>query len=225
MKYRGIIFDLDGTLLDTVEDLQVAANKALTDYGYRELSYDETMDCLGKGFEQLLIDGMNKDQRKESDLNLVESMLEIFKDEYHKTYMNKTKAYDGILSLLRQLQEAGIKMAINTNKGQAYAINLVDKYFSNIGFVTVVGAGAGYNKKPSPEGAEEILRLMSVGREQVLYVGDSQVDLKTAENCGLDCAYVSWGFRSPDQVANLHHKYRVDRPEELLDIIGMETTK
>lgn len=219
MKYKGIIFDLDGTLLDTVDDLMDAVNVTLDEYGYNKIDRDKTMSFLGNGFVKLIEEAANCDSDEKVNKDTLEKMLKTFEVAYDNCYMNKTKAYENVLEVLKKLQQLGIKMAINTNKRQSYAVNLVQKHFGEINFVTLIGEDKNINKKPAKDGAMIILQKMKLERKDVLYVGDSGVDLNTALNAGLDSCFVSWGFRTYEQIKDIKHNYEIDDIRNILKII------
>lgn len=222
MNYKGIIFDLDGTLLDTVDDLMYATNATLEKHGFNKIDRKKTMNCLGSGFLKLLEDAIGFNGNEENKDDILEKMLKTFEVEYEKCYLNKTKAYDNVLDVLKKLQSLGIKLAINTNKRQSYALNLIEKHFGDINFVKIIGENKEIKKKPSQEGALIILNEMNLKKEEVLYVGDSGVDLTTALNAGLDSCFVSWGFRTYEQIKDIKHKYNIDDIKQLLKIVKEE---
>lgn len=215
MKYKAVIFDLDGTLLDTSIDLNNAVNKALNEHGFEGISVAETISYLGNGFRVLI----KKSIKKEVSETVVDKVAESFKINYRKCFKDKTYIYDGILNLLLKLNEKGIKIAINTNKKQDYAEELVKDRFKNIKFEYVYGEDISYPKKPDPFILNKLVSDLGLLKSEVLFVGDSEVDLKTAYNAEVDSCFVSWGYRSYDQIKDIKHNYVVDNALNLENII------
>lgn len=214
-RYRGIIFDLDGTLLDTIADIADSCNKALDKHGYPGFSEEEYKVKVGNGFKILI----ERCVPQRTDDKTIDSILKSFAEVYHFNYLNKTAPYLGISELLNELNEMGIMLAVNSNKRDDYIKPIISKFFSNIPFVAVYGERKGIAKKPDPTTANEIVDLMGLEKGEVLYIGDSDTDMKTAVNAGLDGVGVKWGFRTLDELKKNGAKYTVSKPEEILEII------
>lgn len=215
MKYKGIIFDLDGTLLDTLEDITEAANHALAKHGYASFTPEEYKIKLGNGFKHLIVQSLQEDASDE-DLN---GLLISFSDYYMKNYLNKTKPYEGVDEMLDELICMGIKIGVNSNKRNDFVLKLVDKYFARIPFVGVFGERQGLPKKPDPYTAHELVNLMGFGYDEILYIGDSNTDIITAINANLDSIGVLWGFRGYDELKQTGAKYIVSKPKEIVNLI------
>jgi len=212
--YQAVLFDLDGTLLDTLEDLRDSTNYALSLWGYPERSLGEIRAFVGNGMRNLILravpDGLAAERQ--------EQVLEKFREHYLAHCRVKTHPYQGILELLRYLKEHGIAMAIISNKGDAAVKELARYYFAD--YIDVaIGEREGIRKKPAPDTVHEAMRILGVGREQTVYVGDSDVDRATAENAGLACISVTWGFRGREMLQKLNPEYLADRPEDIISIV------
>jgi phosphoglycolate phosphatase len=189
-KYTTVIFDMDGTLLNTLEDLQSSVNHAMRSCSFPEHSLENIRKFVGNGMERLLElavpDG--KENPKFSQA------FEAFKADYAIHCNDKTRPYDGVLELMRALKEHGIKMAIVSNKADFGVQKLLEIYFGEV--VTVaIGQRENLRKKPAPDMVWEALKELGAEKEEAVYVGDSEVDLATAGNSGLPCISVAWGFR------------------------------
>ncbi len=193
MKYKAAIFDMDGTILDTLEDLADAMNYELRKNGMPERTIDEVRRFVGNGIRKLV-------ERAAPEGTAERKIDEITADflEYYQANCEKaTRPYDGITELLRTLRRAGIKTAVNSNKADAAVQVLAGKYFAGL-FDTAVGEREGCARKPAPDSVNEILRRFNLPKEAAVYIGDSDVDLNTAKNAGLDFIGADWGFRGKD---------------------------
>lgn len=217
--YKGIIFDLDGTLLDTIEDLKDSVNDVMKIYGWKEHDTKACKQMVGNGFRKLIQRALPEEKQK--DETFLDEAVEQFSKAYQKRYLNKTIPYEGILKLLEALEEKGIKIAVNSNKRGDYTSALVNKYFSQFPWTAVYGEreSEGIPKKPDPSAALEIADLMKLPKEEVLYIGDSKTDMKTGQNAGMDTIGVSWGFRGRKELEENHASYVVDHPEDILKFI------
>ena len=211
---KGIIFDLDGTLLNTAEDLATASNRVMEDYGYPTYTTEEIMYKVGNGNRNLMLRCLPEDKEYQTD-----EALELFKKHYADCYMEKTRPYEGMPELLEKLSERGVLLAVNTNKLNEYCENLIKKNFPGIHFVKILGNVPGIPRKPDPAGVALILKEMNLSGEEVLYIGDSDVDIRTAGNAGVRSVWVSWGFRKLEDVLSAGPDALIDKPEELLDLI------
>lgn len=194
MKYKAVVFDLDGTLLNTLEDLTDSTNYALKKCGFKTRSLDEVRRFVGDGMP-LLIERALPENALKSDFD---KCYELFCRHYKTNMENKTAPYDGVCELLERLKERGLKLAIVTNKGDFAAQQLCDEMFPCVD--TVVGGSPELPKKPAPDGVYIALERLGVEKSQAVFVGDSQVDYKTAVNAGLDCISVLWGFREREEL-------------------------
>lgn len=212
---KGIIFDLDGTTLNTIYDIQDCVNIALKKFGYPEATYDEVRMGLGKGFLELINATAKNCNSEQEKLQICDCYRELYKNNY----AIKTKPYDGIIEVLETLQEKGIKLGVNSNKGDELTKNLIKKNFPNIKFVEVIGRRENHPLKPDPEAVYEILEKMDLKKEEVLYIGDSDVDMKTARNADLKSVGCLWGFRDLKTLQDEHADIIISNPKEILDLI------
>lgn len=214
--YKGIIFDLDGTLLNTLHDLSDSVNQALAEYGYESHSYDEYKQMIGGGFYNLIERSLPPEAKKKE---IIEQVLELFVSIYDKNYMNKTVPYEGMEELVDRLADKQVKIGVNSNKRGDYTRALMNKFFSEAGFVKIIGDGDGYPKKPDPKAALELAGAMGLEPGEVLYIGDSKMDMMTGENAGMDTAGVVWGFRGEDELRKYNATYIVKNPKEIENLL------
>ncbi len=214
MPYQTAVFDLDGTLLDTLEDLYLATNAALERHCLPRRSRDEVRLFVGNGVEMLIRRAVPASTDEETIL----AVLADFKTTYAAICEDHTKPYDGILDMLAALRERGIRVAVVSNKFDAATKKLCEKYFGDLVEVAI-GERAGVRKKPAPDTVYEALKELGVTAEGAVYIGDSDVDIQTARNCGMPCISVTWGLRDEDFLIENGAKALVDTPEKLLGVI------
>ncbi len=212
--YEAIIFDLDGTLLNTLEDLQDSVNYAMGKKGYPKRSLEEVRCFVGNGVEKLIMRAVPEGTSKEDTLQA----LEIFKRHYSVNSKNKTKPYDRIKELLAALKQQGFKMAIVSNKFDAAVKELNREFFAEY-IECAYGECESIRKKPNPDAVYKALEDLKVTKEQAVYVGDSDVDILTAKNSGLDCISVTWGFRNRQELEMKGAVSIIDEPMDLMDIV------
>ena len=211
---KFVIFDLDGTLLDTIADLASATNHALTQLGYPTHDTETIRTFVGNGINTLLERALPAEEQSEANIM---RMREHFIPYYDMHNADLSTPYPGIEALLQNLQEKGIEIAVASNKYQEATIKLVKHYFPNIKFADILGQRENIPVKPHPTIVFDILHKTSIDKEDVLYVGDSGVDMQTAQNAGVNAIGVTWGFRSREELEDLHPLAIIDKAEELLD--------
>ncbi len=214
MKYTTCIFDLDGTLLDTLEDLKNSVNYALLQKGYPERTVSQVRSFIGNGIPMLIKRAVPADT-PEADF---EETLAIFKAHYQIHLADNTCPYDGVPEALQTLKSNGIKLGVVTNKAHEAAVELVKKHFGNLIDVTI-GQKMSLPTKPDPSSLFEAMNLLESDAENVLYLGDSDVDVLTAHNAGVDCMGVSWGFRDRELLVSAGAEYVIDNPQEIIKIL------
>ncbi|MBQ7980652.1 MAG: HAD family hydrolase [Oscillospiraceae bacterium] len=190
MKYELAIFDLDGTILNTLDDLADSVNHVLAQHGFPLHTKDEVRMMVGNGILNLIKRALPKG----TEQGTVEAVFADFNAHYKLHSADKTKPYDGITEMLEQLKANGVKLAVVSNKADYAMQTLCEKYFSGF-FDAVAGEKQGVPKKPAPDGVNAILCKLGVERNKSVYIGDSDVDIQTADNAGLTCIAVDWGFR------------------------------
>ena len=214
MRYQTAVFDLDGTLLDTLEDLYLATNAALESHSLPRRSRDEVRMFVGNGVEMLIRRAVPSCTDEETTL----AVLADFKTTYAAICEDHTRPYDGILDMLRALREKGIRVAVVSNKFDAATKQLCQKYFGDLVEVAI-GERAGVRKKPAPDTVYEALKELGMTATGAVYIGDSDVDIQTAKNCGMPCISVTWGLRDKDFLLQSGAEILVDTPEKLLGVI------
>lgn len=210
---QAVIFDLDGTLLDTLEDLKDSVNAALSVQGFPERSLEEVRQFVGNGIRKLVERAVPQGTEKDK----TDVVFDAFRAHYIKHCEDKTKPYDGIEELLQELQEKGYKTAIVSNKADKAVKQLAKQYFPWIS--VAIGEREGIQRKPAPDSVFEALRLLGTDPGNALYVGDSEVDRETAKNAGLPCVSVTWGFREEELLRSLQPEYLIHEPAELWGIL------
>lgn len=210
-----IIFDLDGTLLDSIDDIASSMNKILSDYNLPQHSREAYCHFLGDGARILTQRSVPENVR---DTELMEDVLRDFTAFYdiHKT--DKTKPFEGMPETLEQLQLNGINLAVATNKPHHLVPDMMKFYYPTISFGSIMGNRNGCPVKPDPKIVYDILREQETEKENTLYVGDTAVDIETAKNAGLKSIGALWGFRTEEELKNAGADFLIDYPTELLHI-------
>ena len=214
-KYKGIIFDLDGTLINSIEDIVDSMNEVLNEYGMATFTLEEYKTKIGSGIRNLVKRSLPENTKEEE----IDEAVKLYEKFYEKNYLNKTKAYEGIDELLEKLVEMDIKLGINSNKKDNYTKELAKKIFKNIPFIKVFGEREGIPIKPDTTTMLEIVEAMELQPEEVLYIGDSDVDMITGKNANMDTVGVELGFRSKEELISSGATYIISTPKDLLDII------
>ena len=208
-----IIFDLDGTLLYTLQDLCDSTNYTLREFNMPERTIDEVKSFVGNGVKNLI----RRAAARETSEETIEEMFSCFKAHYDIHCMDKTKEYDGITDVLETLHERGYKLAIVSNKVDSAVKELNKEFFSKY-ITTAIGEKKGVRRKPAPDTVNEAMKELGVTPEEVIYVGDSDVDIATAGNAGVPVISVLWGFRERDFLEKCGATTFVEQPLELLDL-------
>ena len=213
MRYNTYIFDLDGTILDTLLDLANAVNFAMRSKGYPERTVDEVRSFIGNGIKVLIKravpQGTGEDDYAEA--------LEIFTKYYLEHIADYTKPYDGIIDVINELKKKGCKTAVVSNKAHFAAQAVVKDFFVDI-FDAVTGKMDEFPPKPEPDSLLYTIKMLGADKEKCIYIGDSDVDVLTAHNAGLECIGVTWGNRDEDVLLQSGAEYIAHRPKEILDI-------
>lgn len=204
-----VIFDLDGTLLNTLDDLAAAGNYVLANHGFPIHPVEAYKQFVGNGIRKLIERAVPQKVLENIDL---ESLFQEFMAYYSAHKMDKTMPYNGIIKLLEWLQNKGIKLAVASNKAHEAMEPLMQHYFPTIRFDVVLGHKPGANPKPSPDMVLEIMKKTRETNETTLYVGDSNVDMLTAANARLTKIGVLWGFRSRDELVDAGADYLLQQP-------------
>ena len=207
-----VIFDLDGTSLNTIADLANSTNYALKVLGYPIHEPDKYNFMVGNGINKLFERALPDGEKTEENVLRVRQEFVPYYDQHNA---DKSRPYPGVTELLETLQTAGMQLAVASNKYQAATEKLIAHYFPNIKFTAVFGQREGIPVKPDPIIVKEILQIAKVQEEETLYVGDSGVDMQTAINAGVTSCGVTWGFRPRTELESFHPDHIVDNAEEI----------
>ena len=206
MAFRAVLFDMDGTVLDTLEDLWAAVNVSLERFSLPPVSLEQVRAGLGNGAAHLISCCAPEE--------LQEPVLQFYKSWYDAHCCIRTRPYPGILPLMERLKARGVQLAIISNKPDPAVQELARAFFPGL-LQTAVGESAEVRRKPNPDAVLAAVRRMGLPLADCVYVGDSEVDIQTASNAGLDCISVSWGFRSREQLLAAGAEKIADTAEEL----------
>jgi phosphoglycolate phosphatase len=217
LKYPGIIFDLDGTLLDTIEDLADSMNQVLTDLGFPTHTIGAYKYFVGEGVEPLIRRALPEDQLRPE---LVDQCLGALREEYSRRWENKTRPYAGIPDLLDRLNGMGLRMAILSNKLDHFTRIMVAKLLPRWKFDPVFGARPAVPKKPDPAGALEIAQALHLAPNHFVYLGDTGIDMKTASAAGMVPVGALWGFRPAEELKDQGAKWLIEKPADLIALIA-----
>lgn len=211
-EYDTYIFDLDGTLLYTLDDLTNSVNHAMTEFGLPEHSTEDVRRMVGNGIKKLIERAIPNGKENQQYENIYSSFME----HYLKHNLDTTKPYDGIIETLDALKKRGKKMAVVSNKYYKATEELCRHFFRD--YIDVaIGESEKVRKKPAPDSVFEAIKRLGVSKEHCVYVGDSEVDIETAKNSGLPCISVLWGFRDRDFLLKHGAQTFIENPEEILN--------
>ncbi|MGM9968809.1 MAG: HAD family hydrolase [Anaeroplasma sp.] len=214
MKYKLAIFDLDGTILDTLEDLKDSLNYILKKNNFPERSLIEVKSFIGNGIRKLI----ERSVPTNTTTFIIDNIYNEFNNFYKIHCADKTKPYDGIIDLLNKLKNSGCLTAVVSNKADYGVQKLCEYYFKDL-FNYTIGEREGIKRKPAPDSVNEVLNKLKISSKDAVYIGDSDVDLDTAKNANMDCIAVSWGFRGHEFLINHGAKIVVDTAKEIEAII------
>ena len=210
MRYKAVLFDMDGTVLDTLDDLADSVNRSLREFDLPEVSRFQVGQSLGNGAKYLIRHCLPEG----SDGALCEQVLSFYKPWYDAHCLIKTKPYDGILQLMETLRADGVSQAIISNKPDSAVQELAEAFFPGLMDV-VIGESPAVKRKPSPDTVLAAASQMGLMASDCVYIGDTEVDLETARNAGMDCIPVSWGFRTEEQLRAAGAEEIIRSPEDL----------
>ncbi len=211
-----IIFDLDGTLLNTLDDLADSTNIVMKAFGYPQHSKEDIRNFVGNGVAKL-IERAIPNGKENKNYN---KCLDMFKEIYPKNMYNKTAPYQGITDLLKNLKEKGLIIAVVSNKFDLAVKELCEKYFPNlIDFCAGENEKEGIRKKPAPDTVLKVLEQYNLKNNDAIYVGDSEVDIQTAQNSNMPCISVCWGFKDREFLTNNGAEIIINTPTEITDIL------
>ncbi|MCQ2958881.1 MAG: HAD-IA family hydrolase [Bacteroidales bacterium] len=223
-KYSTVIFDLDGTLVDSLQDLAESVNYVLRYLELPERSIDEIRQFVGNGIQKLLVRALmvsTKECHKDFNEELLEHALVLFRTYYHEHCQDNTKPYNGIIELLNKFKENDFKIAIVSNKPHSEVKKISDYLFENlIDLAYGENELEGVRKKPAPDMIQNVFKALSVESKSCIYIGDSEVDIETAKNAGIDCVSVLWGFRNEEFLRGKGGEIFAYSPSELYSIVS-----
>lgn len=214
MKYRLAIFDMDGTILDTLEDLTDSVNVTLKAFSMKERTIDEVRGFVGNGIRKLI----ERAAKEGTDAEKIDEMFRFFTTYYKDHNAIKTKPYEGIVEVIRALKDRGYLTAVVSNKADFAVKDLCKDYFDGL-FDAALGDLEGRRRKPYPDSVNQVLDELRVERKDAVYIGDSEVDLETAKNACMDVIPVTWGFREEAFLQSLGATGFARSPKELLNIL------
>ena len=215
MKFKAVIFDLDGTLVDSLHDIADSMNIVLQSYNYPTHSYEEHQSFIGSGIRSLVSKSLPLTHNDEKQIDsCFNSMIEIYRDNC----THKTKPYDGIFELLDNLISRDIKISVLSNKADEFTKKITHALFPNY-FDPVIGLTIEAHKKPNPIGAVEISKNLGIKAEEIIYIGDTGIDMQTANNANMFAVGVLWGFRPKEELIANGAKYLLSNPLDLIQII------
>ena len=216
MKFKAVLFDLDGTLLNTLDDLADSMNASLKRFGFPPHPVDNYRYLIGDGLVNLVSRALPEHDREVATINKIAATQ---REEYGRNWANKTRPYEGIPELLDALQELRITTCILSNKPNDFTHVIVQKFLSKWKFAAVRGQNKDTPIKPDPSGAVQIALELGLSTTEFLYVGDSNTDMETANAAGMFPVGVLWGFRSKDELINAGAKALIERPTDLLSLV------
>ena len=212
MKYQAVLFDMDGTVLDTLDDLCDSINHSLAEFSLPPVSREHVRQCLGNGAAFLVSHSIPSDSGPELEANV----LAFYKPWYDAHCLIKTAPYEGILPMMQSLKEHGLRLAIISNKPDRAVQELSDAFFPGL-LELSVGESPAVRRKPAPDTVLAAAEKMGLAISDCVYIGDTEVDLETARNAGMDCIAVTWGFRSEEQLRQDGASVIVHNTDELLE--------
>lgn len=216
LALRASIFDLDGTLLDTLADIASACNATLAKLGYPQHPLNAYATMVGNGFEVLIKRALPQD--RQPDACDIEEITQAARAWYASHLMDQTKPYDGMAKTLADLAESGIKLGVLSNKPDQLCVKLIRHYFPSIPFVIVRGASSDIALKPDPGALLSMLEAMSIPASSACYIGDSDVDMRTAINAGVKGIGAAWGFRGRKELEDAGASVVIDSPAQLVGL-------
>ncbi len=218
MKFKGAIFDLDGTIAYTLPDLHVCLNRMLEVLGYPLKTIDDVLYNVNYCEREYIRHSIPESEMDNEDT--VDRCVSVYSEIYEKHFCDNTTVYDGLGEVISRLKESGIRLAVNTNKNHSHACEMLKKLLPDETFEIIVGDGI-YKHKPSPEGALSIADYFGLKPEEICFIGDSNVDMETANNAGMFALGVTWGYRSREVLLEYGADAIAEKVGDILEIIGI----
>ena len=217
MSYRAVLFDLDGTLLDTLEDIADSANRVLASRGFPTRPLAVHKAAVGDGARKLMERVLPEVNRNPET---IQDCFTAFRKDYGDHWNVKTRPYPGVTSMLDALEARGLKLAVLSNKPAEFTHKCVQGILSKWIFDPVIGAEEGRPNKPDPSGAFEVVRKLNISAQEFVYLGDSGVDMKTANAAGMFAVGALWGFRSREELEQNGARVLLERPQDLISLLS-----
>ncbi len=212
---KAVIFDLDGTLVDSIKDIAISTNYALSKYGFPTHEFEKYNYFVGNGVPKLIERAIPKEKLNEQSFNNVHKT---FSEHYGQNYLANTVPYEGVIESLNNLKKAGVRLAVLSNKKDEYTQKIVAELFGNI-FDFVLGKSEEYPLKPNPESTFAAIKGFGVGREECAFLGDSGVDMETAVNSGCIPIGVTWGFRTEQELIESGAEYLIHNANNIANFL------
>lgn len=219
MKYKAVIFDLDGTLLDTIQDIGESVNASLKKHNHKGYSIAEYKYFVGRGIDETITTCIKKGGINPTEFD---SIKKGYMEEYKIRHNLNTKPYDGIVELLNDLKESGVKVNVLSNKPHHQTLKSIKHYFHKFKFDFIYGKKPEFRIKPYPESIFDMIEKLGIDKKDILYIGDTNTDIQTANNAGLTSVGVLWGFRDRLELEKEGATYIVDKPSDILKIVNGE---
>ena len=221
MKYQAAIFDMDGTLIDSLADLTDSVNETMDHYGFPNHTLEEYRYFVGNGARKLI--RRSVPENKADDETFISEALKYYNDCYYKHLTNKTKPYDGIIEMLQKFKAFNIPLGVCTNKQQFAADEIVSAMFPANIFDAVIGDSKGLPRKPDPTKVLKIADQFKIKPDKIVYFGDSSVDMETAHNAGFLSVGVTWGFRPKSELIEYGAEILINHPSEIWNYVDFES--
>lgn len=215
--YKACIFDLDGTLTDTLESLTYSVNATLEELGLEQITAKQCKAFVGNGARRLIEQSLQV--AGDPDAKRIEEAMEVYRRIFKKYCTYHVAPYDGIVEMLLELKEQGVLLAVLSNKPHLQTKDVVATFFAEDTFSEVYGQQEGIPRKPDPAAVHLILEKLGINPEKCLYIGDSDVDMQTGRAAGVPTVGVTWGFRTKEVLVDHGATYVVDKPEEIISIV------
>lgn len=207
------IFDFDGTIFNSITDVIICFNKALSVNGFPTLTYEEYIEILGGNIDELVSLSL-KDKNTPENMELVKNTYE---EIYGTSNRENSLPFDGMHEVLLELQKKGILLAINSNRKNDSIKKFIGKYYSDIDFKAIEGHNPAYPSKPRPCGVKKMLHKLKVSKDDAIYIGDSSTDIKTAKNAEIDCVIVKWGYGDPEDYVDEYILDAIEKPSDIFN--------
>lgn len=217
MQYQAVLFDLDGTLIDSLADIALATNRTMEMHGFPPHPIEAYKHMIGDGVRKLILRALPADKREET--SIIDRCIAAYASDYGKNWNIHTQLYSGIAEMLDGLVARGMRLAVLSNKPDPFTQTCAQCYLSKWQFDVVMGAGTQFPNKPDPASALEIARRLKLSPQQFLYLGDMAVDMETACNAGMTFLGAAWGFRTAEELRAVGAKHVINYPPELLTLL------